>query len=73
MVDATTGRTIGGIKVNKPNIDKLPTSQMMAFCQFLGLPQGGDAETREAMVSNLKTVPDAKWADLEVKFPVAEV
>jgi len=59
--------------MQKPDINRLPTSQMMAFCQLLGLPQGGDNETKTAMVANLEAVPDDKWEALEVKFKVDQL
>lgn len=59
--------------MQKPDIEKLPTSQMMAFCQEFGLPQGGDNETREAMVANLKTVSTKTWGQTEVKFQVDQL
>ena len=57
----------------KPDINKLPTSQMMAFCQVFGLPQGGDNETKEAMIASLNKVTDAQWAAAEVKFQVDQL
>lgn len=57
----------------KPVIEKLPTSQMMQFCQVFGLPQGGDSENKETMIANLKTVSAKKWADTEVKFKVDQL
>lgn len=57
----------------KPNISKLPTSQMMAFCQVFGLPQGGENETKAKMIENLSKVTDAQWADATVKFKVDQL
>ena len=59
--------------MQKPVIEKLPTSQMMQFCQVFGLPQGGENETKEAMIDSLKTVSAKKWAETEVKFKVDQI
>jgi hypothetical protein len=59
--------------MQKPDISKLPTSQMMAFCQVFGLPQGGDNETKVAMTASLNTVTDKQWADTTVKFTVDQL
>lgn len=57
----------------KPDIAKLPTSQMMAFCQVFGLPQDGENETKDAMIAALNSVPKAKWTETEVKFKVDQL
>lgn len=59
--------------MQKPDITRLPTSQMMAFCQILGLPQGGDSETKEAMLTSLGSISDSKWAETEVLFQVDQL
>ena len=59
--------------MKKPDIERLPTSQMMAFCQVFGLPQGGFEDTKESMIESLKTVPDETWAATKVKFKVDQL
>lgn len=59
--------------MQKPDINRLPTSQMMALCQVFGLPQGGDNETKDVMVANLGTVTNQQWADAEVLFTVDQL
>lgn len=59
--------------MKKPDIDRLPTSQMMAFCQVFGLPQGGENESKEAMKASLATVTDAQWVAAKVKFKVDQL
>lgn len=59
--------------MEKPIIEKLPTSQMMAFCQVFDLPQGGENETKQSMIASLKTVSAKRWAETEVKFKVDQL
>lgn len=59
--------------MQKPDVSRLPTSQMLAFLQVFNLPQGGDNETKERMVANLGTVTDEQWATAEVKFHVDQL
>lgn len=52
--------------MEKPNIISLPTSQMMAFCDVLGLGSKVQ-ESTEAMILALEA---ADFSDLEVVKPV---
>lgn len=53
--------------MQKPNIVALPTSQMMAFCDVLGLPETVQAST-ETMIVALEA---ADFSRLEVVKPQA--
>lgn len=55
--------------MEKPVIEKLPTAQMIAFCQVFGLPDG----SKEEMVEYLNKVPAASWAGATVKFKVDQL
>ena len=72
-MDRLTGGKVKEDKMQKPDINRIPTSQMMALCQLLGLPQGGENETKAAMIANLEAVSADKWEALEVKFKVDQL
>ena len=55
--------------MNKPDIERLPTSQMMCFCQVFGLPEG----SKDEMVEALGKVTDAQWDAATVKFKVDQL
>ena len=55
--------------MEKPNIIALPTSQMQAFCDLLGIPRDKQGSI-ESMVPLLE---EADFSKLEVIFPVGQM
>lgn len=55
--------------MKKPVIERLPTSQMLAFCQVFGLADGN----KEEMVKSLNEVSEEAWKDAKVKFKVDQL
>lgn len=53
----------------KPDIEKLPTSQMMAFCQVFGRPEG----SKEEMIASLQEVTATEWKKATVAFKVDQL
>lgn len=56
--------------MQKPDISRLPTSQMMKFLQVFELPELGG---KDAMAATLEGVSDEQWADAEVEFQVDQL
>ena len=50
--------------MRKPNIVKLPTSQMMVFCDFFGLEY--EQGNVPAAIEALEAVPQSQWGQLKV-------
>ena len=50
--------------MDKPNIRRLPTSQMQAFCDLLGLGK----EVQGSMASMIEVLEKADFSNLEVAF-----
>lgn len=55
--------------MKKPNIIALPTSQMMAFCDLLGIPR----EEQGSIKSMVPLLEKANFRKLAVVFPVDQV
>ena len=69
MANKVAGEQVGRVKMDKPNIIALPTSQMMAFCDLLGISR----DKQESMESMIPLLEGLDFSKLEVVFQVDQV